>query len=141
MSDVLWLHDSLQAATFEKLNAYTRAEYKTVVPSRIRFMIMDTMELMEKNHWVPRRAGPKEVLCNWRVPRSTAAPAVHRQQQEPVQRQPHAPQHVTWMVKSHFFPLPTQQKPRASILYVNSFVPSLLEKHTTKAGRRRASAN
>ncbi|XP_025423167.1 uncharacterized protein LOC112692650 [Sipha flava] len=50
-------------ATFNKLNEYMSAIYKTKIPTRIRFMIQDIIEL-KNNDWVPINARPKQEYCN-----------------------------------------------------------------------------
>lgn len=49
--------------TFDKLRALTSKEMKSKIPSRIRFMIQDVIDL-RKDKWVPRRLDSKPKLMN-----------------------------------------------------------------------------
>ncbi|XP_050535904.1 eukaryotic translation initiation factor 4 gamma 3-like isoform X2 [Daktulosphaira vitifoliae] len=49
--------------TFDKLRALTSKEMKSKIPSRIRFMIQDVIDL-RKDKWVPRRLDNKPKLIN-----------------------------------------------------------------------------
>lgn len=49
--------------TFDKLKALTSKEMKSKIPSRIKFMIQDVIDL-RKNKWIPRRTDSKPKLIN-----------------------------------------------------------------------------
>ncbi|XP_025414206.1 eukaryotic translation initiation factor 4 gamma 3-like [Sipha flava] len=51
---------------FGKLKEYTSSEYKTKISTRIRFMILDIIELKD-NNWVPRNARTKPAICTNKV--------------------------------------------------------------------------
>lgn len=49
--------------TFDKLKALTSKEMKSKIPSRIRFMIQDVIDL-RRDKWIPRRNDSKPKLIN-----------------------------------------------------------------------------
>lgn len=49
--------------TFDKLKALTSKEMKSKIPSRIRFMIQDVIDL-RRDKWIPRRVDSKPKLIN-----------------------------------------------------------------------------
>jgi hypothetical protein len=51
---------------FGKLKEYTSSEYKTKISTRIRFMILNIIELKD-NNWVPRNARTKPAICTNKV--------------------------------------------------------------------------
>jgi hypothetical protein len=68
--------------------------YKTKIPTRIRFMIQDIIELKE-NNWVPRNARPKEQFNSTKTVQNTGKLA--NSQFIPLTTP------AMLMVKSHFF--------------------------------------
>lgn len=49
--------------TFDKLRALTSREMKSKIPSRIKFMIQDVIDL-RRDKWIPRRTDSKPKLIN-----------------------------------------------------------------------------
>lgn len=70
-----------QTNTFEKLREFTSTSYKPKISSRIRFMILDTIEL-RNNGWVSRNAAINPKTLNELEKEFTAAPDVNRHSSE-----------------------------------------------------------
>ncbi|XP_025421223.1 eukaryotic translation initiation factor 4 gamma 1-like [Sipha flava] len=61
--------------TFEVLNEYMSLAYKTKIPTRIRFMILDTIELKD-NNWIPRKHRTVQKSCDTKTPENNHSETV-----------------------------------------------------------------